>query len=100
MRRRKERWTRTHFHVVRTEDEPPAECKSSVNQDGTEQKSKNIGWGSLECENENVVRPEETQVPQYAEPDEEISNTQTRTADIPGVWLKFLCEWIIISNNV
>lgn len=76
--------------MVRSEDEPPAEGESGVDEEGAEEESEHGGEGLLERDDEHVVGAEEAEVPEHAEPDKEVARPEEDAAQVPHVVLHVL----------
>jgi hypothetical protein len=85
--------------VIGSKDEPSAEGESCVDEDGAEEESEDVGGRSSEGEDEDVVRAEEAEVAEDAEPDEEVADPEEDGAHVPRLTSQLLVLDLLLEGR-
>ena len=71
--------------MIGTENGPPAKNEAHVNKRCADYEAHDVGHGSLQCENEDVVVLEKTEIAEHAEPNEKVSEPEKECAKVPQI---------------
>ena len=71
--------------MIGPENGPSAEHEAHVDERRADDEAHDVGHGSLQRENEDVVVLEKAEVAEHAEPNEEVPETEEESAEVPQV---------------